>query len=318
MDGLLVVDKPIGPTSHDIVALARRALRETRIGHTGTLDPAASGVLPLVLGKATRLARFLSSGDKVYEARITLGVSTDTYDATGTAVGSAYAGALPGRPAVDSALMTFKGTILQQPPAFSAKKIGGMRSHRLARAASREAGLGVPSAAAPVELTPAEVTLHRADVLGVAGAIVTLLVECSAGFYVRSLAHDLGKALGTGGHLSALRRLKSCGLTLDDCLSIDDLGDAARVSAALVPPQRMLPEMQAFTLTDEGARQARHGRALPGSSFVEGDAAQSWAMSADTAAVCRLLDRAGTLLGLASPGREANPPAFLHPFVVLV
>jgi tRNA U55 pseudouridine synthase TruB len=125
-------------------------------------------------------------------------------------------------------------------------------------------------------------------------------------------------ALGTGGHLSALRRIKSCGLTLDDCLSVDELGDAARVSAALVPPQRMLPEMQAFTLTDEGARHARHGRELPESSFVDTDAVRSWVIGAGAAASCRLLDRAGALLGLASPRREAIPPTLLHPFVVLV
>src|SRR5579862_1872874 len=122
MDGLLVVDKPAGPTSHDVVARMRRVLGEKRIGHTGTLDPLATGVLPLVLGRATRLARFLSGSDKTYEAVITLGVSTDTADAEGTAIGACHDGPLPEHTAIDRALDAFRGTFLQTPPAHSAKK----------------------------------------------------------------------------------------------------------------------------------------------------------------------------------------------------
>src|SRR5688572_21924316 len=133
MDGLLVVDKPVGPTSHDVVARVRRATGERRIGHTGTLDPGASGVLPLVLGRATRLARFLSGMDKGYAAVVRLGVSTDTFDAAGQSVGEPYCGGMPDRSAIERALESFCGTFLQQPPIFSAKKIGGVRSHRLAR-----------------------------------------------------------------------------------------------------------------------------------------------------------------------------------------
>src|SRR5262245_58374131 len=134
MDGLLVVDKPIGPTSHDVVARARRALREPRIGHTGTLDPAASGVLPLILGSATRLARFLSQNDKIYEAAITLGVRTDTFDALGQPVGEPHTGPFPAIDAVDRALDAFRGSFEQQPPVFSAKKVDGRRSYKNARA----------------------------------------------------------------------------------------------------------------------------------------------------------------------------------------
>src|SRR5439155_1585496 len=133
VDGLLVIDKPAGPTSHDVVARLRRVLRERRIGHTGTLDPAATGVLPLVLGRATRLARFLSARDKQYEAVIRLGTATDTYDAQGVATGVRHQGAWPSRREIEAALATFRGTSLQQPPAFSAKKIDGKRSHKLAR-----------------------------------------------------------------------------------------------------------------------------------------------------------------------------------------
>jgi tRNA pseudouridine55 synthase len=121
MDGLLVLDKPVGPTSHDVVARVRRLLGEPRVGHTGTLDPGASGVLPLVVGRATRLARFLSGADKVYEATIQLGTATDTWDSAGTPAGSAFPGPFPDRMAIDRALDAFRGTFLQQPPAYSAK-----------------------------------------------------------------------------------------------------------------------------------------------------------------------------------------------------
>src|SRR5262245_16730769 len=131
LDGLLVIDKPSGPSSHDVVARLRRVLDERRIGHTGTLDPLATGVLPLVLGRATRLARFMSASDKSYEAVVRLGVSTDTADKQGTAIGSAFTGTLPSREKIDRALDAFRGTFLQQPPAFSAKKIGGQRSYRM-------------------------------------------------------------------------------------------------------------------------------------------------------------------------------------------
>ena len=137
MDGLLIIDKPSGPTSHDVVARMRRALGETRIGHTGTLDPAATGVLLLVLGRATRLARFLSACDKSYEAVVRLGFSTDTADAQGRRTGPVSPGSIPSRDAIDAALDAFRGTFLQQPPAFSAKKVGGTRSGSRARAMPR-------------------------------------------------------------------------------------------------------------------------------------------------------------------------------------
>src|SRR3954464_13507380 len=135
MDGLLVVDKPGGPTSPDVVARVRRALDERRVGHTGTLDPAATGVLALVLGRATRLAQFLSGSSKSYEAVVRFGFTTDTGDAQGRGVDRVGSGPMPSRDAIDAALCEFRGTFLQQPPAFSAKKIGGQRSYKLARAA---------------------------------------------------------------------------------------------------------------------------------------------------------------------------------------
>ena len=174
MDGVLVIDKPAGPTSHDVVARVRRALGERRIGHTGTLDPAASGVLPLVVGRATRLAQFLSARDKSYDAIIRLGSFTDTGDAQGRAVGVPQADVLPSRAAIEEALETFRGTYLQQPPAYSAKRIDGTRSYKLARARARSiqhhasstqhAAPGIEHQAPSTVLpAPVRVTAHAVD-----------------------------------------------------------------------------------------------------------------------------------------------------------
>src|SRR5262245_40744853 len=155
MDGLLIVDKPAGPTSHDVVSRVRRLLREKRVGHTGTLDPAATGVLLVVVGRATRLSQFLSASDKSYEAAVRLGFATDTADAEGQPVGPIWHGPLPGRDVIEAALGEFRGTYLQQPPAFSAKKIDGTRSYKLARESRRSAAgteSGLPA--------PASVTVH--------------------------------------------------------------------------------------------------------------------------------------------------------------
>ncbi|HMB79120.1 MAG TPA: hypothetical protein VKI43_03605, partial [Vicinamibacterales bacterium] len=210
MDGLLVVDKLSGPTSHDVVARMRRVLREKRIGHTGTLDPMATGVLLLVVGKATRLAKFLSAGDKSYDAVVRLGFATDTADAQGRPLGPVSERPMPSRDAIDAALDAFRGTFLQQPPAFSAKKIDGQRSYKLARARGREsiALSTYPTTVDPVDrgtqkvqLTPDPssapeslpdpccVTTSRLEIVKVETDSVTLRVDCSAGFYVRSLAH---------------------------------------------------------------------------------------------------------------------------------
>jgi tRNA pseudouridine55 synthase len=205
MDGLLIVDKPSGPTSHDVVARLRRVLREKRIGHTGTLDPMATGVLVLVVGKATRLAKFLSASDKSYDAIVRFGFATDTNDAQGRPVGPVIDGAAPPREAIDAALDAFRGTFMQQPPAFSAKKVDGHRSYKLARSARALPAHPAPPAP-PALPAPTTVTTHRIDILKVDADTLALRVDCSAGFYIRSLAHDLGQRLGVGAHLAALRR----------------------------------------------------------------------------------------------------------------
>lgn len=314
MDGLLAVDKPSGPTSHDVVARVRRALRERRIGHTGTLDPMASGVLPLLIGRATRLARFMTADEKRYDAVVRLGVSTDTYDAMGRPAGPVWQGMLPDAGAIDEALARFRGTFLQQPPAYSAKKIGGERSYRLARARARDgsAAAGVSaSAVEPALPSPAKVTVFALTLTGVADGLIQLSIACSSGFYVRSLAHDLGQVLGTGAHLAALRRTATSGVTLADAVPLDALEQqAARGEsiAPLIPLDRMLPDLPALTLTEEGVR-----RVSTGQDVGPADALASPSLGAS--GTWRLLDPAGHLVAVAE---RAQPQGLLHPAVVLM
>jgi tRNA pseudouridine55 synthase len=326
MDGVLVIDKPAGPTSHDVVARARRALGERRIGHTGTLDPAASGVLPLVVGRATRLARFLSANDKCYQAAIRLGLSTDTGDAQGIGVWAPSHHAVPSRDAIEQALATFRGTFIQQPPAYSAKKIDGRRSYDLARARrTRHPAPGTQHPAPAVLPSPVEVTAHAIDILGVSGDDITLQVTCSAGFYLRSLAHDLGERLGTGAHLIGLRRTRSGDFALRDSVPLEAVElDPEGGKAALVPMARMLLSMSSVVLTAEGARHASHGRVLEPADLVPGlHRPPTWTSTpaqADVAARSnppwiRLLDQDGELLGVA---RREGASGVLHPSVVLV
>ena len=347
MDGLLIIDKPVGPTSHDVVARVRHVLGERRIGHTGTLDPAASGVLPLVIGRATRLAQFLSAADKVYDATIRLGVETDTYDSLGEPVGTPYGGALPSPAEIESVLNEFRGTFLQRPPAYSAKRVDGRRSYKTARAHAR-GGAGrsrhplLADAAAPrlrspetdassgedgrgaegaretpaadsVLVAPASVavTAHAIEWIGMDGECVALRVTCAAGFYVRSLAHDLGERLGTGAHLSALRRIESGSASIADALPLATVERNREAAVqALVPLARMLPRFSSVVLTDEGVRYAVHGRDLGPSVVLGGIGGARLASS-----MIRLLDRRGDLVGIGQPAAASG---FLHPCVVLV
>jgi tRNA pseudouridine55 synthase len=354
MDGLLLVDKPAGPTSHDVVARMRRALREKRIGHTGTLDPLATGLLPLVLGKATRLAQFLSASDKSYDATIRLGYATDTADAQGITIGEVYAGAWPTREAIDAALEPFRGTFLQRPPAFSAKKIDGRRSYAMARAARGE------SAPPPRPPEPASVIAHAIRIVSAENEMVTLAVDCSAGFYIRSLAHDLGERLGTGAHLTALRRTRSGDFDVIRAVTLEAAErDPASITGSVVAMSKMLPRCPSVTLTDEGIRHVTHGRTVGPADWSSADSRlvtadsrlgtddsrlgtddsrvettdarllprdsrlgdsrlgspQLPVPSPESRALVRLLDPGGDLIALA---RTTDDPELLHPFVVLV
>jgi tRNA pseudouridine55 synthase len=323
MHGLLIVDKPAGPTSHDVVARMRRALREPRIGHTGTLDPMASGVLPLVLGRATRLAQFLSASEKTYEAVVCLGYATDTYDAVGTPSETPFTGEWPTRAAIDEALDRFRGTFDQQPPAFSAKKVAGRRSYDLARSGRSK---GPPHTNSPIQpaverasarslrpvesgagLQPCRVTTHAVDIVSVDESHVLLRIVCSAGFYVRSLAHDLGQALGTGAHLSALKRTACCGFGLDHAVALDDAErNPAVAEASVVPMRSLLGEFPLGVLTRGGLEHASHGRELGPADFID---------RPSSAGRVRLLDEDGELVGIATPG---SAPGLLHPSIILM
>ena len=311
MDGLLVVDKPSGPTSHDVVARLRRVLREKRIGHTGTLDPMATGVMLLVVGKATRLAKFLSASDKSYDAVVRLGFATDTADAQGQPLGPVSDRPLPSRDEIDAALDAFRGTFLQQPPAFSAKKIGGQRSYTLARAAARLKPSRFESDAPdlpdpPALPAPASVTTHAIRIVRLEGDRVTLTVRCSAGFYIRSLAHDLGERLGVGAHLAALRRTRTGDFGLDRSLTLDAAErDPAQAAVALVPLADMLPGWPMVVLTTEGEVRPRD-TARSAFDF------QPSALSPQP--YVRLLDERGNLVAMAQP----TGTGALHPSVVLV
>jgi tRNA pseudouridine55 synthase len=295
VDGLLVIDKPEGPTSHDVVARVRRLLRIPGVGHTGTLDPMATGVLPLVLGKATRLARFLTSDAKRYRAEVRLGVATDTYDRQGEATGDAVAVTVT-REDAEAALTAFRGEITQAPPPYSAKKIGGVSAHRLARRGEA------------VTPAPVQMTVHHLELLDFSGDRLRLDVHCSAGFYVRSLAHDLGAALGCGAHLTALRRTSSGDWTLAHAVPLAECeGDAESARARVIPMSGLLTGWPAVTVTADGERRVRHGQMLRPADLL------SPLIEAGTEGT-RVLDGAGRLIAIA----QQDPSGLLHPGLVLV
>jgi tRNA pseudouridine55 synthase len=300
VDGVLVIDKTDGPTSHDVVALARRALGVSRIGHTGTLDPMATGVLPLVIGRATRLAQYLSASRKTYEASIRFGITTDTYDRVGTVVATS-----PRRPSpesLDAALSSFTGSFEQTPPAFSAKSIDGTRAYDRAR----------KHGAAAVQPKPVTVSVQRLELLSFDGDRARVLVEAGAGFYVRSLAHDLGTVLQCGAVLDALRRVRSGDFSLDDAVSFDDLVTSAPAALAsrLVPFDRLLTDRPAVVLDAHALHRVRHGQDV--GPFVAGPGAAVTG-GAGRDQIVRLLDADGHLVALASPVGERG---FLHASVV--
>lgn len=307
MDGVLIIDKPAGPTSHDVVAKARRALREKRIGHTGTLDPLATGVLPIVIGKATRLASLLSSTEKEYDAGIRLGATSDTYDAAGQLTPGNEPQALAIGPSeVEEALAAFRGTFPQVPPPYSAKKIAGVPAYRLARKQQ------------PAVLAPVRVTVHALELIGLEGGLVRVRVRTSPGFYVRSLAHDLGARLGCGGYLESLRRTRAGKYGLEGSITLDDLEqhpDAA--ASSLIPLEALAPELPLVRVTPRGAERASHGNFLTPNDLVETGPVPDLSVPVPGPAGggrVRVVDGAGRLLAIA----DAGPDGLLRPSIVLV
>jgi tRNA pseudouridine55 synthase len=296
-DGILVIDKPEGPTSHDVVALVRRTLGVRRAGHTGTLDPMATGLLAVLLGRATRLAQFFSGGEKVYLARVRLGLETDTWDRTGTVIRQATPDApLPDAAAIGAALDTFLGERDQVPPPFSAKMVDGVRAYTLARK-----GKDVPVA-------PARVTLHAASIEAVAPPCVDVRISCSAGFYVRALAHDLGALLGCGACLDSLRRVATGGLALDEAVTLDVIARTPEAAAErIIPLDRALPALPCLVLNEAGTRRAGHGNEV-------GPAHLASPAPLLAPGPVRLVDQDGHLLAIA---RLDAGSGILHPAVVL-
>ncbi len=244
-DGLLLVDKAAGMTSHDVVGLARRSLGERRIGHAGTLDPFATGLLVLLVGRATRLLPFVDGEPKVYEATIRFGVETTTDDLTGEPVREAP---LPGDDAIARALPSLTGEIEQMPPAYSAKQVGGRRSYAAARRGET------------LELTPARVVVHEWRLGPRDGADLRATIVCGGGTYVRALARDLGRAAGSAAHLAALRRLRSGRFDVADAVPAERLREAR---PALRPPLEALGSLSVETLDEDAVRRVTRGMPVP-------------------------------------------------------
>jgi tRNA pseudouridine55 synthase len=283
VDAVLIVDKPAGMTSHDVVARVRRIVGEKSVGHLGTLDPMATGVLPLVLGRFTRLAQFYNEADKRYEGTIRFGWATDTYDAEGQPAGPKQAVELSLQQVQDAAA-EFIGEISQYPPPFSAKKIAGIPAHRLARKGQ------------PVELKPKQVEIKKLEFYDCDGQTVSFRAWVSSGTYLRSLAHDLGKKLGCGGHLAALKRTAVREFTIDEAHSLEQL-EQAQTSNTLdmlfLHPRLVLPEFPAVVASPESAARIRHGGAVNLPEFSKAAIVRVFAGQRELLAIARRV--AGTL-----------------------
>ncbi|MCA1629371.1 MAG: tRNA pseudouridine(55) synthase TruB [Acidobacteria bacterium] len=291
MDGLLIIDKPAGWTSHDVVARARRCLRERRVGHTGTLDPFATGLLVLLVGRATRLAQFLAGAEKEYEATVRLGYATETGDLTGARRGEVSACGAWGAAEIEGALRPLRGGIDQVPPMYSAKKVQGRKLYELARRGEEIEREAVRVNVSAFEIAPDETGAWlRRNEDGTCD--LSTRVVCSAGTYVRVLAESVGERLGTGAHLSALRRTRAGAFRVGHSVSLDrlnELAEAGRASEILIGMNAALPELPAAHLTNDEARRVRHGAAVVARARSDG-----WA---DGASV-RMLDAEGRLLAV--------------------
>ena len=293
MDGVIVVDKPGDWTSHDVVAKMRRIAATRKIGHLGTLDPIATGVLPLVLGRATRLAQFYSQSDKIYEGTVRFGWSTHSYDRAGEASGPRREITISGEE-IEPLLERFRGEFLQVPPPVSAKRVAGRRAYELARKS------------VAVELEPVLVHVYELTLLEIAGSDARLRIHCSGGTYVRAIAHELGQALGCGAHLQELRRTANGEFELGQARTIpqlEQLAAAERLVDALVPAASLLPAMPSVYVDDLTTTHSRNGRNFPASPFRAQPAARH----------VKAITQQGDLVAIG----EAVLPNLYHPVVVL-
>lgn len=311
MDGALVIDKPPGRTSHDVVEAVRRLLGFRQIGHLGTLDPLATGVLVLLLGRATRLARFYSGRRKRYDCTVRFGFATDTYDSDGEAQGPDLAPALD-REAIERLAAGFVGRIQQTPPAFSAKKIHGKPAHELARKKKK------------VELKPLDVDVYEFRLTGIEGSLARFTVECGAGTYIRSLAYELGKLQRSGAHLTGIVRTAVGEFTLDHAVALADLAAdhrSGKIPERIIPLEGLLTELPRATVLPIVERRIRNGAKfnVPIAQIQPGKAvaAQGATTELDSGewkpARLRVFSQQGRLIAIA----EAVVPGTYRPVVVL-
>jgi tRNA pseudouridine55 synthase len=252
MDGIFNINKPTGMTSHDVVARIRKLLKQRRVGHAGTLDPAADGVLPICVGQGTRVAEYLSESGKAYRARVTFGVVTDTYDADGTILRSANPVSLT-QPEIETALQQFLGPQMQLPPRYSAIKVQGQPAYQRVRSGE------------DVTLEPRAITIYQLHVLDWQMPHLILAVECSKGTYIRSLAFDVGERLGYGAHLSALTRTRSGPFLLAESITLEQLAEAiaqGKGEQHLFPADKVLDAYPALQLDEATAQRVLHGNAF--------------------------------------------------------
>jgi len=288
VNGLLVIDKSGGMTSHDVVARLRKITGEKSIGHLGTLDPMATGVLPLLMGRYTRLAQYFSTAEKSYEGAIRFGFATDTYDAEGEPAGPdrwAEVASTLTLDAVRSAAARFHGEIEQMPPAFSAKKIAGKPAYKLAREGKTP------------ELKPVKITIASFEILALDGSEASFTMRISSGGYVRAVAHELGRDLEVGAHLSRLRRTQAGPFTLDEAHTLDQLqplaGDTEALEALCVHPRSMLPEMPSVSGDRVALGRLRNGAQANLPEFSQAPQVKVFAGQRDLVAIAKRV--AGTL-----------------------
>ena len=283
MNGLLIVDKPTGITSHDVVSIVRRATGERSVGHLGTLDPMATGVLPLLLGKYTRLAQFFGQAEKHYTGTIRFGFATDTFDAEGEPVAEPRPLTLS-LDELRELAKQFDGELDQMPPVFSAKKINGVPAHKLARA-----GKEVP-------VKTARITIHNFTLTALEGDTASFEMHVSAGGYVRSVAHELGELAGCGAHLSSLRRTQAGPFTVAQSLTVEELKTLTReeIEARLPHPRTLLPEMPSVIVDEQTAGRIRNGLQVNLPEFTSASLVKAFAAPRDLIAITRRV--AGTLM----------------------
>jgi tRNA pseudouridine55 synthase len=304
ISGVFIIDKPAGLTSHDVVARLRRILGFRQVGHFGTLDPFATGVLPVSVGKGTRFAQFYLKSRKAYEGVIRFGFSTDTYDGTGRSTSESVPVSLP-KEILEKSFREFTGRLKQTPPPFSAKHVAGVRAYELARQNK------------PVSLEPVEVEIYALELLGIEGQDVRFAVECSGGTYVRSLAHDLGQKLGCGAYLAGLRRTGVAEFRESQAVSLERLAEAAsekKVESHLVPLEALLPEFPELLVRGRQEVGVRHGHAFELAQAARARRAGPAAGRSPLAALLKIVNAERRLIAIA---RHVEGSVY-HPDLVLV